>query len=239
MHPSSLTLSSQCTEATLPWPTLRITQVDSRISAHDKRMVEMCDSHPMFQFLFDSSGSLLAANGRGLQNLNGEPSTAPLLLHSSHPSLLHAACAALPTSPATRHAGMLNLHNCTQPPAVQPTQPTCPCPCPAEHLAGRELTLQNYLAMGQCDGKSAEEVYAEASHSIFVAKEPCYRVPQLRWSKRVAGKYRWVLHEMWPMTDPVSGQAAVLVTEQNISQVRSLPSDCSLQPAARSVTSHV
>jgi hypothetical protein len=104
----------------------------------------------------------------------------------------------------------------------EPTQPTYSRPCPAEHLAGRELTLQNYLAMGQCDGKSAEEVYAEASHSIFVAKEPCYRVPQLRWSKRVAGKYRWVLHEMWPMTDPVSGQAAVLVTEQNISQVRPL-----------------
>jgi hypothetical protein len=35
------------------------------------RMVEMCDNHPMFQFLFDSGGGLLAANKRAMQNMKG------------------------------------------------------------------------------------------------------------------------------------------------------------------------
>ncbi|GFH17336.1 phosphodiesterase [Haematococcus lacustris] len=48
------------------------------------------------------------------------------------------------------------------------------------------------------------------------------RFPQLRWSKRHPGKYRWVLYEMWPMTDPITQQRAVLVCEQNISQVKAL-----------------
>ena len=45
---------------------------------------------------------------------------------------------------------------------------------------------------------------------------------QLRWSKRHAGKYRWVLYEMWPLSDTVTHQRAVLVCEQNISQVKAL-----------------
>jgi hypothetical protein len=45
------------------------------------------------------------------------------------------------------------------------------------------------------------------------------RFPQLRWSKRHPGKYRWVLYEMWPLVDPITHQRAVLVCEQNISQV--------------------
>lgn len=49
-----------------------------------------------------------------------------------------------------------------------------------------------------------------------------HRFPQLRWSKRHPGKYRWVLYEMWPLTDPISQSKAVLVCEQNISQVKAL-----------------
>ncbi len=51
---------------------------------------------------------------------------------------------------------------------------------------------------------------------------PVPRFAQLRWSKRIAGKYRWVLYEMWPLEDPVTHRRAVLVCEQNISQVKAL-----------------
>ena len=83
------------------------------------------------------------------------------------------------------------------------------------------FTLEQYLSIGECDGAHThEEMYAAAMRAIFVEGEPCHRLPQLRWSKRHPGKYRWVLYEMWPMQDPVSGRPAVLVTEHNISQVR-------------------
>eukprot|EP00877_Chromochloris_zofingiensis_P004946 jgi/Chrzof1/14452/Cz09g03140.t1 len=55
---------------------------------------------------------------------------------------------------------------------------------------------------------------------MLCSQVACYRIPQLRWSKRHPGKYRWVLYEMWPIEDPVSHKPAVLVTEQNISQVK-------------------
>ncbi len=83
--------------------------------------------------------------------------------------------------------------------------------------------LQNYLAIGECDGSlGPEEMYKEAIEAIFVLNQPCHRFPQLRWSKRHPGKFRWVLYEMWPSIDPVSQQKAVLVCEQNISQVKAL-----------------
>ncbi len=63
-------------------------------------------------------------------------------------------------------------------------------------------------------------MYEEAMDAIFLQNQPCYRFPQLRWSKRHPGKFRWVLYEMWPAVDPVSLQKAVLVCEQNISQVK-------------------
>jgi hypothetical protein len=53
-------------------------------------------------------------------------------------------------------------------------------------------------------------------------QEACYRLPQLRWSKRHPGKSRWVLYEMWPLEDPVTGELALLVTEQNITQVKEM-----------------
>jgi hypothetical protein len=34
-------------------------------------MVEMCDNHPMFQFLFDDNGKLLTANKRAFVNMTG------------------------------------------------------------------------------------------------------------------------------------------------------------------------
>lgn len=94
----------------------------------------------------------------------------------------------------------------------------------AEHLGSCEnYNLQNYLAIGECDGSlGPEEMYNEAMDSIFKHNQPCHRFPQLRWSKRHPGKYRWVLYEMWPLTDPVTQQKAVLVCEQNISQVKAL-----------------
>ena len=94
----------------------------------------------------------------------------------------------------------------------------------AEHLGSCEnYNLQNYLAIGECDGSlGPDEMYKEAMEAIFVLEQPCHRFPQLRWSKRHPGKYRWVLYEMWPSIDPVSQQKAVLVCEQNISQVKAL-----------------
>lgn len=94
----------------------------------------------------------------------------------------------------------------------------------AEHLGATEnYTLEAYLAIGECDGSlGPDEMYQEAMHAIFKHNQPCHRFPQLRWSKRHPGKYRWVLYEMWPLADPVSGQKSVLVCEQNISQVKAL-----------------
>jgi hypothetical protein len=50
-------------------------QVTSYASAaveeNQLRLVEMCNNHPMFQFLFDESGKLLAANKRALCNMRG------------------------------------------------------------------------------------------------------------------------------------------------------------------------
>jgi len=34
-------------------------------------MVEICNNHPMFQFLFDEFGNLLTANKRAMFNLKG------------------------------------------------------------------------------------------------------------------------------------------------------------------------
>ncbi|GAX75245.1 hypothetical protein CEUSTIGMA_g2690.t1 [Chlamydomonas eustigma] len=127
------------------------------------RMVEMCDNHPMFQFLFDINGNLLAANKRAMVNM-------------------------------TEHLG-----------------------------ACRRYTLKSYLSMGESDGEvSTDDMYHEAMKVIFEEKKPCHRFPQLRASKRIPGKYRWVLYEMWPLTDPITQQPCALVCEQNITQVKSL-----------------
>ncbi|PNW81070.1 hypothetical protein CHLRE_07g342350v5 [Chlamydomonas reinhardtii] len=138
-------------------------QVAPTVEDNQLRLVEMCNNHPMFQFLFDESGKLLAANKRAMCNMR-------------------------------------------------------------EHLGSCEnYNLQNYLAIGECDGSlGPDEMYKEAMEAIFVLEQPCHRFPQLRWSKRHPGKYRWVLYEMWPSIDPVSQQKAVLVCEQNISQVKAL-----------------
>ncbi|GIL91655.1 hypothetical protein Vretimale_9589 [Volvox reticuliferus] len=138
-------------------------QIVPTVEDNQLRLVEMCNNHPMFQFLFDESGKLLAANKRALCNMR-------------------------------------------------------------EHLGSCEnYNLRNYLAIGECDGSlGPDEMYKEAMEAIFVLDQPCHRFPQLRWSKRHPGKYRWVLYEMWPSIDPVSQQKAVLVCEQNISQVKAL-----------------
>lgn len=80
-----------------------------------------------------------------------------------------------------------------------------------------------YLSIGECDGSlGPDDMYLEAMRVIFKENKPCHRFPQLRWSKRHPGKYRWVLYEMWPLSDPITHQKAVLVCEQNISQVKAL-----------------
>lgn len=89
--------------------------------------------------------------------------------------------------------------------------------------SGEHYTLQRYLSIGEYDGSQGpEDVYREAMDAIFKEGKDSHRFPQLRWSKRHPGKYRWVLYEMWPLTDPVTQARAVLVCEQNISQVKAL-----------------
>ena len=41
----------------------------SDVEDNHLRMVEICNNHPMFQFLFDESGKLLAANKRATYNM--------------------------------------------------------------------------------------------------------------------------------------------------------------------------
>uniref|UniRef100_A0A7S0RAQ3 Phosphodiesterase n=1 Tax=Chlamydomonas leiostraca TaxID=1034604 RepID=A0A7S0RAQ3_9CHLO len=140
-----------------------VQQTYTDIEENHLRMVEICNNHPMFQFLFDENGKLLAANKRAMYNMK-------------------------------------------------------------EHLGSCEnYNLQMYLSIGECDGSlGPDDMYLEAMRVIFKENKPCHRFPQLRWSKRHPGKYRWVLYEMWPLTDPITHQKAVLVCEQNISQVKAL-----------------
>lgn len=63
------------------------------------------------------------------------------------------------------------------------------------------------------------DAYKAAMEAIFEKNAPNHRISQKRWSKRMPGKYRWVLHEMWPIVESVTGQVAVMVTEQNITEV--------------------
>jgi len=147
--------------------TLTSIQVVQHVSTvteeHHMRLVDMCNNHPMFQFLFDESGKLLAANKRALCNM-GE--------HLGYPG---------------------------------------------------NFSLQNYLSIGECDGSlGPDQMYREAMDAIFRQGQLCHRFPQLRWSKRHPGKFRWVLYEMWPQVDPVTQERAVLVCEQNISQVKAM-----------------
>lgn len=55
-----------------------VVQVVHQIATHvedtNHRLVEMCNNHPMFQFLFDEHGRLLTANKRAIMNMRGKPS---------------------------------------------------------------------------------------------------------------------------------------------------------------------
>lgn len=129
-----------------------------------RRMVEMCMHHPMFQFLFDVSGQLMAANKMGMLNIIERLGTEK-----------------------------------------------------ADH------TLQRYISIGEAEGSLCQdEMYHAAMKAIFTEDLPCHRFAQLRASARTPGKFRWVLYEMWPLNDPVTRKRAVLVCEQNITQVKSL-----------------
>lgn len=51
---------------------VQVTSQASNTVEDNLRLVEMCNNHPMFQFLFDESGKLLSANKRALCNMRGE-----------------------------------------------------------------------------------------------------------------------------------------------------------------------
>ena len=51
-------------------------EMDEHHHCHHPRMVEICNNHPMFQFLFDEDGMLLTANKRAMHNLRGASCTA-------------------------------------------------------------------------------------------------------------------------------------------------------------------
>lgn len=174
-------------------------------------MVEMSNQHPMFQFLFDSAGTLMVANKQAMVNLRGARWTCmrqPLpIWHPSNQRLL-----------------------------------------PAEHLGDRAAyTLEMYLSIGQSqDGQGPCEMSQAALKAIFTDNKPCHRqacpcrcsylgcsllfrrFPQLRSSRSDPGRLRWVLYEMWPLVDPVTKQKAVLVCEQNITQVAGMQQEHSL-----------
>lgn len=90
-------------------------------------------------------------------------------------------------------------------------------------LNEEDHTLQRYISIGEAEGSLCQdEMYTAAMKAIFVDDLPCHRFAQLRASARTPGKFRWVLYEMWPLKDPVTHQRAVLVCEQNITQVKAL-----------------
>ena len=68
-----------------------------------------------------------------------------------------------------------------------------------------------------CMGANSKISY-EGKLKLCGTRLPC-RFPQFRASKRHPGKFRWVLFEMWPLTDPITQQRCALVCEQNITQV--------------------
>lgn len=66
--------SSACSAASArPRRSAQVTQQSlTEVEEDHPRMVEICNNHPMFQFLFDESGKLLTANKRAMSNLKGQ-----------------------------------------------------------------------------------------------------------------------------------------------------------------------
>ncbi len=130
-------------------------------------MVEMCNNHPMFQFLFDDEGKLLAANQRAMQNMQG--------------AALWRVPRAAPHWPAGGESGGGGRSGTagSSPGGLHAT-PCAVCHCHhfcAEHLGSCEnYTLQSYLSMGECDGSlGPDEMYHEAMAAIFKEDKPCHR----------------------------------------------------------------
>jgi hypothetical protein len=83
-HPASGVLHAN---DTLPPPYLRsnsgstgprqLQAVDDEHAAQRLRLMDMCDNHAMFQFLFDAQGQLLAANKRAMNNMRGKQACMP------------------------------------------------------------------------------------------------------------------------------------------------------------------
>ena len=88
-------------------------------------------------------------------------------------------------------------------------------PCGVSSLDCRFRTVASIVMLAR------HMQFGRACLSLSMHSHTC-RFPQLRASKRIPGKYRWVLYEMWPLTDPITQQRCVLVCEQNITQVKSL-----------------
>lgn len=71
VKPQHCALNTPAHTTSMP-PTPQVVQQHyTDIEENHLRMVEICNNHPMFQFLFDESGKLLAANKRALYNMKG------------------------------------------------------------------------------------------------------------------------------------------------------------------------
>lgn len=81
--------------------------------------------------------------------------------------------------------------------------------------------MRDYLALGTFGADTtADEMYNKAIEAIFSRNVSCHRITQQRPTRKMQTQDRWILFEMWPLLDPVSGWPVMMVTEQNITQVR-------------------
>ncbi|DBB02619.1 TPA: putative 3',5'-cyclic phosphodiesterase pde-3 [Trebouxia sp. C0006] len=95
---------------------------------------------------------------------------------------------------------------------------------PGSHMPYAEaLTIKRLFDAGAYPGgqEEADRAYHEAMHAVFTDQVDCHRHSQ-PFSRKKDGKVRWAMLEMWPMLDPVSQSAAVLVKTSNITQMKLL-----------------
>lgn len=128
-----------------------------------QRLMGMCDSHAMFQFLFDAEGNLLTANKRALNNMRGKRPGSPA--GSAAVSMLTAGAfaTARPESVRPNHA---EVWMCVLSLAL-----AC---VPAEHLGEQQsYTFAQYLSIGQCDGGlTPEEIFKVIYTAIYINQVP-------------------------------------------------------------------
>ncbi|KAK9830386.1 hypothetical protein WJX72_011468 [[Myrmecia] bisecta] len=88
---------------------------------------------------------------------------------------------------------------------------------------GKNITLFELFKEGIFIGgwDELQGVYDDAMAAIFKKKEEVFRYVQTRMSSKGSGS-RFILFEVWPLTDPVTGELSMLVSLHNVSEQKKM-----------------